>query len=367
MPVNPFETPITPDGEAFLRCLKRQGTPERVHFVELIIDGEVQDEICRRYHLLDGLDPTDPTFKYRKQVIVQSFLGYDYVVFPGSVGETLDSSLEFNHLVTEDTADMKRDRGRSYIDEHKGPITNWKEFEAYPWPDLTAYKDRGLDWCEHNLPDNMIVIGGLIGAFFEDLSWLMGYETLCMSLYDQRDLVKAISDRIFDLYTAEMEQILKFKRVKVVWGSDDMGFKNGTMIGPKDMREFVLPGHRRLARMAHDAGRMYILHSCGKLDRIMDDLVDDIGIDGKHSYEDTITDVRDLKATWGQRIAILGGIDMDFLCRAGESQIRQRVRDTLDICQPGGGYMLGTGNTVANYVPLENYLIMLDEGRKYRK
>ena len=32
---------------------------------------------------------------------------------------------------------------------------------------------------------------------------------------------------------------------------------------------------------------------------------------------------------------------------------------------PGGGYCLGTGNSVANYIPLANYLAMLDEGRRY--
>jgi len=42
-----------------------------------------------------------------------------------------------------------------------------------------------------------------------------------------------------------------------------------------------------------------------------------------------------------------------------------RVRETLAVCQPGGGYCLGTGNSVANYVPVENYLAMLDEGRKF--
>jgi hypothetical protein len=38
---------------------------------------------------------------------------------------------------------------------------------------------------------------------------------------------------------------------------------------------------------------------------------------------------------------------------------------TLDVCQPDGGYCLSTGNTVANYIPLDNYLAMLDEGRLY--
>jgi uroporphyrinogen decarboxylase len=91
-----------------------------------------------------------------------------------------------------------------------------------------------------------------------------------------------------------------------------------------------------------------------------------VGIDGKHSYEDTILDVREANARYGGRMALLGGIDVDFLCRASEAEIRQRVRDTLVHCNPGGGYCLGTGNTVANYIPLENYLIMLDEGRKFR-
>jgi uroporphyrinogen decarboxylase len=97
----------------------------------------------------------------------------------------------------------------------------------------------------------------------------------------------------------------------------------------------------------------------------MEDLIEDVGIDAKHSFEDTIMPVTDVFKKYGHRIAILGGIDVDFLCRASEGEIRLRVRETLDVCMQGTGYCLGTGNTVANYMPLANYLIMLDEGRKY--
>jgi uroporphyrinogen decarboxylase len=97
----------------------------------------------------------------------------------------------------------------------------------------------------------------------------------------------------------------------------------------------------------------------------MDDLIDDIGIDAKHSFEDKIEDVISAHKKYGHRMALLGGIDMDFICRANESRIRDRVRFTLEECMPGGGYCLGTGNSVANYVPLDNYLVMLDEGRKF--
>jgi uroporphyrinogen decarboxylase len=75
--------------------------------------------------------------------------------------------------------------------------------------------------------------------------------------------------------------------------------------------------------------------------------------------------VRAVKQTYGKKIALLGGLDVDFLCRADAPAIRHRVQDTLDVCQPGGGYCLGTGNTVANYIPVDNYLAMLDEGRLY--
>ena len=163
-----------------------------------------------------------------------------------------------------------------------------------------------------------------------------------------------------------LTRILEFDRVEIVWGSDDMGFKTGPLIGPDDLREFVLPGHKKMAAMAHAAGKPYLLHSCGNLESIMEDLIEDVKIDAKHSFEDTIEDVRDLKPRYGDRIALLGGIDLDFLCRADEDAVRARVRDTLDVCQPGGGYCLGTGNSVANYIPLNNYLAMLDEGRRYR-
>ncbi len=252
------------------------------------------------------------------------------------------------------------------MNEHRGPITNWDEFEAYPWPDPQQAKTTALEWYEKNLPDDMCIIGsGGFAHFAEHLTWLMGYETCCYALYDERDLVKAIADRLVEIYEVVIARFLQFDRVKIIWGSDDMGFKTGTLISPDDLREFVLPGHKLMAKMSHDAGRPYLLHACGQLVEIMEDLIEDVRIDARHSFEDTIEPVTDAYERWGDRIAILGGIDVDFLCRSSEAQIRARVRSTLDQCMPGGGYCLGSGNSVANYVPMDHYLAMVDEGRRY--
>ena len=210
-----------------------------------------------------------------------------------------------------------------------------------------------------------VIASGGFAHFAEYLCWLMGYETLCYALFEQRDLVEAISRRLEEIFRSSVKIMLQFDRVKVVWGSDDMGFKTGLLFSPADMRRFVLPGHKLMAKMSHDAGRPYLLHACGNLSDIMDDLVNDVRIDGKHSFEDTIEKVTDLKDTYGKRVALLGGVDVDFLCRSDEKQVRARVRETLRNCMPGGGYCLGTGNSVTNYIPVDNYLAMLDEGRKF--
>ena len=356
-----FETLVQPDWEGLVGCILRRGTPRRVHHIELFLDAEVQEAIVQSFGLLDGLDPDDPYFVQKRQIRLQRFLGYDYVR-QGIEG----LEMPLHRVQTSDTAQLPRSSGRSFVESTRGPITSWQEFEAYPWPDPRAVSTRALEWYERNLPDDMCVVGsGGFAHFAELLTWLMGYETLCYALHDDRALVQAIADRLMEIYNVIIERMLEFKCVKIVWGSDDMGFRSGTLISPKDLRAFVLPGHARMAALAHAAGRPYLLHSCGNLSAIMPDLIHTVQIDAKHSFEDTIETVQEAKARYGEHIGILGGIDMDFLCRSTPEQVRARVHTTLQDCLPGGGYVLGTGNSVANYLPLENYLTMLDEGRRF--
>jgi uroporphyrinogen decarboxylase len=179
--------------------------------------------------------------------------------------------------------------------------------------------------------------------------------------------VDALAQRILELEESACRCLLQFDCVRIFWASDDMGFKTGLMISPDDMRQLVLSGHKRLAELSHEAGRPYLLHACGRRSDIIEDLIEDVKLDAIHSWEDAIEPVTEAKRAYGDRLSLLGGIDVDFLCRASEDAVRRRVRETLDVCQPGGGYCLGSGNSVANYIPLENYLVMLDEGRRYAR
>jgi len=357
-----LETKVKPDVEGLRRCVLREGTPARVHFIELFQDREIKRAVADRYGLEEGLDPEDPLFLVKREVRVQEFLGYDMVRLT-----RWGFGFPREGLVAADTTEIpgQRREERGWMNEHSGPIRSWDDFERYPWPSPGNVDTSLLEWFEKNLPEGVGVYS-LTCHIMELGMFLMGLETLCYKLYDEPDLVDALFDRVGRVFLEFNRILCQFSCVEALFGSDDMGFKTQTLLPPDVLREKVLPWHKKSAEVAHEHGKLYFIHSCGNLEAIMDDLIDDVKIDAKHSFEDAILPVTESQKRYGDRVALLGGIDMDFLCRSGEEQIRRRVRETLDQCQPGGGYCLGTGNSVANYIPLDNYLVMLDEGRRYR-
>ncbi|MGD2039201.1 MAG: uroporphyrinogen decarboxylase family protein [Anaerolineae bacterium] len=188
---------------------------------------------------------------------------------------------------------------------------------------------------------------------------LMGLETLCYALADDPDLVGAIAERVGKHTLELVDRLAGMRRVGAITIEDDMGFKTSTLISPGALRRYVLPWTKRFVDASHAQGLPFILHACGNLERVMDDLIDDVGIDAKHSYEDAILPMVEVKARYGQRMCILGGLDMHLLASGSPEEVRAATHQVIGDCAPGGGFALGSGNTIANYVPLENYFAML--------
>ena len=193
------------------------------------------------------------------------------------------------------------------------------------------------------------------GGVLENLTDLVGFEDLCFMIADEPELVARITEAIGTRLHAFYERLLEIDSVGAVMVNDDWGFKTQTMLSPVHMREFIFPWHKKIVALIHQSGRPAILHSCGNLSAVWDDIIDDIGFDGKHSYEDTIQPVEEAYATYGGRIAIVGGVDLDFLCRETPEAIASRSRKLLEITRETGGYALGTGNSIPYYVPRESF------------
>ncbi len=353
-----------PDFTRLRQVFFRQGEPDRLPLIEHSSDHEIKEAFLgERMAPYPAMGSCEFTHEIRARYLEFATrfwyeAGYDYLTI------VPDIPLPLHRIALEDTAPLRRDR-RQWADEHAGPITSWEDFERYPWPKPEDVDYFGIEWAGKHLPEGMklIVLGP--GGQFENLSWLMGVSTLAIALFDAPDLVRAIAERIGSLLESLFATVADMPNVGALWFSDDLGFKTSTMISPKHLRTYVFPYQKRVGEIAHAHDLPYLLHSCGNLTAIMDELIDVVGIDAKHSFEDVITPVTEAKRLWGDRIAILGGIDMDYLCRHSVEEVRAYTRRVIEACAPGGGYALGTGNTVANYVPIQNYLAMLEEGARY--
>jgi uroporphyrinogen decarboxylase len=175
------------------------------------------------------------------------------------------------------------------------------------------------------------------------------------------DLFEAVGSRLVRYY----EHVSPHETVGAVMANDDWGFKSQPMLSPDQMRGYVIPWHARIVEAIHATGKPALLHSCGNLETVMDDIIDVCGYDAKHSWEDNIMPVEQAWERWHERIAVLGGMDVDFVTRGEPQAIKERARAILQqtACQ---GYALGTGNSVPEYVPDENYLAMVSAAHEMR-
>ena len=326
--------------------IRRKAVPSRVFHYEHGEEPGTKQALCNRFGLCEGLDTSEKYFQLRREIRIKHFLGQEFMrVFPGGI--------VWKGLPTSTTAPPPA----------VGPIQTWQDFETYPWPRINAVDFSAVEWYETNLPDNIAMTA--MTYLFQQVSNLIGFEPLCMMLYENRDLVKAVAQKVGEFFVTYTNTLCQFSRFGAITVGDDMGHKTGTLISPNDLREVFIPWQKRLITTAQSYDRLGLFHTCGQVDAIMDDLIDVVGIDAKHSTQDVIEPMAVTKRRWGDRVALLGGVDVDFITRATPQQVRTYTRYILETCTPGGGFALGVGNWVADSIPLDNYLAMLTEARTF--
>ena len=362
-----------PDREEFRKVILKRTVPSRVPLFELHIDREIIRYFTENFFNGQWVEPAEAKDRKTQEKVLKNNilcwhnLGYDYLRLTADFRFSASLSFASRNRSAGDTAGLSRGT-RKWVEEGKGAITSWEDFENYPWPNPDDVNLWPFEFTAENLPEGMGILATFSQGIFEVLAnELFGLESLGYLIYDNPELVAAVTDRVGELICACYQKALGLNNLIGFVQGDDMGFKTATLVSPDVLRKYILPWHKKLAQLAHENNLLYILHSCGNLETITEDLITDVKIDAKHSFEDTIMPVAEFKRRYGNRIAVLGGVDVNKLCMLNEVELRSYVRKILDECMPGGGYALGTGNSVANYIPAENYLAMLDEGAKWKQ
>jgi uroporphyrinogen decarboxylase len=350
-----------PDAQGFIDVILGKARNERPPLVEYLVDDALRKPITTQLLGRAWVDPR-PGDRASLQAYLDNFivfwhhLGYDFVRY--EEGLPLVEHDVLGHDAT------RADGTRAWRDMHKGAITNWADFESYPWPAVTPESMANYEYLATHLPEGMGLMACHGGGMYEHLAAIFSYEGLCFALYDQPDLVAAVTERLGELMAGFYRQLVQLPNLIAVFPGDDMGFRSATLLPPVALRQYTLPWHARFAAMAHERGLPYFLHSCGNLTQIMDTLIDEVRIDAKHSYENAIMPVDEFQALYGGRIGVLGGVDVDILGRRSPDDVRSEVHRLIEVCHPRGRFCIGSGNSIPSYIPVDNYLAMIDEAQR---
>lgn len=357
----PLQSP-QPDAAGFVNILMGRVPQSRTPLVEYIVDDVVMkpvvEHVLRRRWVDYGPDRESQRAYLDNFIEFWYRMGYDFVRF--------ETGLPFpeSKLTIADAAPGSP-KSRDWADEHHSALSSWEDFERIPWPRIEEFDFFPYEYLNSHLPEGMGLISSHGGGIFEHISWMMSLEGFCSVLINDSSLIKAVSERIGELMVKFYRHLLTLDRLVAVFPGDDMGYNVGTLISPNDLRKYFLPWHKQFAAMAHEKGLPYFLHSCGNLEKIMPDLIDDVKIDGKHSYENNIIPVQEFQKKYGDRIAVLGGLDLNILGASTPQEVRRQTRALIESCGARGRYAVGSGNSIPSYVPVNNYLAMVDEALLY--
>ncbi len=254
-----------------------------------------------------------------------------------------------------------------------GPIQTRADFNKYPFDEIP-----GIFWATYTphleairkvLPPGMKAFGGCGYGIFESAEDLVGYESLAVLQYLDPELFADLFNRIGDLYvelwsemTKKYGDIFVFFRM-----GDDLGFKTSTLLEPDTIRQHILPQYKRVIDVVHSSGKKFLLHSCGKIFDVMEDIIQ-TGIDAKHSNEDEIAPFEEWITKYNDRIGLFGGIDLNTICLKPYDEVYREVLEKgIRYRNMARGYGLGSGNSITEYVPVDGFMGMVDAVKEIRK
>ncbi len=251
------------------------------------------------------------------------------------------------------------------------PIKTPADLQTYQPPDAaTEGRLNDIDAAiAHNreLGSGAVAILGGVGGPLTTTWMLTGYESICTSLYDSPDFLRAMARVAVDFSIVAATRMAE-AGVDGMIVSEDLGASAGGLMAPDPFRKVFKEPLGELISHIKGLNLPVLLHSCGCIYDYLDDLVE-LGIDAIHPLQRTAgMDLKLVKEKYGHRICIVGNIDSSRTLPFGSKEdIEKEVREALKIAAPGYGYVLASDHSLHDGISVGNIKWMFEIGRKYGK
>lgn len=340
---------IKPDIDNFLNTLRNKNSTS-IPIAELGVHPLIKQKVIGK-EISELMD--DVEFWHKA--------GYDYIKIqpkadfnPAKIG--LSENISYN------------DDGtvfRKWASEGQGVVTSPEDFEKYVFPNENDFNYDAFEKVKMHLPDGMGVVGQYGDIF--TMTWeMMGFETFSIALFENPELIELLNNRLGNLVISMFENMAQSDSVRALWYSDDIAYTNGLLVSPDVLDKYFFPWLKKIGDIAASAGKPLIYHSDGLLYDVMDKIIE-CGVNALHPIEPKAMDISEVKLRYGNKLCLLGNIDVDLLARGTTEEVRKNVMNNLNTVGVNGGYCVGSGNSIPEYVKVENYLSMIQTVKEFNE
>lgn len=243
-----------------------------------------------------------------------------------------------------------------------------EDIEFFEWPDPEKYID--VNECKRlvqNAPKDKVRLGMAWSAHFQDTCASFGMETALMNMIANPEIYEAVDEKIIEFYLKANRIFYEATRgeLDAVLIGNDMGSQRGLMLSPEMVRNFIIPGCKKLVEQAHEYGLKVIYHSCGSIVDVIPDLIE-AGVDIVHPIQALAAGMEPegLKEKFGDKVAFCGGVDtQDLLVNGSLEDIKKKVKELRTIF-PTGLIISPSHEAIMPDVAPENIKALFDEVQK---
>lgn len=371
--------------EGITMSLRREGESDRVYSFVQGIMRKFERTFDERYG--DELADEEIVLLPGKNIVIHKKLGFDSSWY-GTPSPVIHYGEKHDKLLDE-FQERWSARNQNYFVNNTGSLMNRGMLSGYSYnylvDGLLKERDTWEAWHEDyeiepipperidhvnealhmGLEHDFLIIPST-GLLMEPLIAKIGIDAIGRHAYRSPDFLEKICKTIMKVPYEKMRFLCKTD-APVIIIPDDCAYKGRPILSPRMYEKFIIPHFSKVIKMAHDAGKLVIFHSDGKVEPYYNLLIE-AGLDAHQSIEPVAgNNLAEIKQTYGDRLSFIGNIDCSRLLPYGSRyEVIEAVKDCLRVGAPGGGYMFSPCTDLTDSCTLENVEVMMATYKKFR-
>ena len=194
-----------------------------------------------------------------------------------------------------------------------------------------------------------------------------------VSTASRPDYIKAVFERQAEVAIQNLERLhaaIGERAAIMQTNGTDFGTQNGPFLSVAKYRDLFLPYQKRVNGWIHrHTNWKTFMHCCGGVWPLLDAFIEaEFDILSPVQCSAKGMDPRMLKRDYGDKLVFWGGgVDTQKTLPFGKPlEVRDQVRERIEIFAPGGGFVFSTIHNIQANTPIENVLAMFEVVKEYR-